>query len=130
MEVSCPKAPALPGYQIARISDAKGYGVVAARQLRPGSVLFRESPIACVQTPGTEGTHPVCAQCLRPLGTLRTQLLALLGGDDACGLPDELPAVSAEDATLSQAVAAACACGVDSDGAFSEADVIGVGSPC
>ena len=68
-----------------RIVDlgASGRGVVATRNLEPGEVLFKEYPLIAMQHGSSRAAGCLnCARCFRFVGSLETQVCALLAGSD------------------------------------------------
>ena len=81
-----------------RIVDlgASGRGVVATRKLEPGEVLFKEYPLIAMQHGSSRAAGCLnCARCFRFVGSLETQVCALLAGagGPAPAEPFSLPAV-------------------------------------
>lgn len=80
----------------------KGRAVFALRDYAVGTLVFSEEPLACTQLLDNISLVKCCARCIRPIGTVVSQL-----EHSSCGKISALP-VSQQDSYLSEVVPCTC----------------------
>jgi len=67
--------------------SGRGIGLVTTKKVKKGTVLLKESPTVFMQTPGSESSSWVCANCMTSLGSLAAQF-GRLGLPEGTTVPD------------------------------------------